>query len=179
VRGGEETPEGPDSKAVNLAATSKKQQILALYESGVQGIGELALLVRSQPSYVASVLEKAGAHTGYHDLYTGSEAHPMNIYAKYFKGKVGFRDMATARAGVEHINRLYQQFAAIKDRAGQHHALVVALTIFDRARWSSKSAEASVYRQWLMSKLNEPLPQQEQGTPPLTVEARQPGEPVH
>ena len=30
-------------------------------------------------------------------------------------------------------------FALAEDRAGQHHALLMALTMFDRARWTNKS----------------------------------------
>src|SRR5579872_843970 len=60
---------------------SKKEQILALFLSGLGDIGDIALITRSRPSYVASVLQEAGLHQGYFDLYT-STAQPMNVYSK-------------------------------------------------------------------------------------------------
>jgi hypothetical protein len=79
----------------------------------------------------------------------------MNVYSKFFAGRLGFKDEETARASVEVIDRLYRQFELARDRAGQHHALVMALTMFDRARWTNKPAEAAVFREWLMARLHE------------------------
>src|SRR5687767_3716316 len=76
---------------------SKKSQILALYTSGVTEISELAQLTASRPSYVASVLQESGLISGYFDLYTHT-GHPMNVYSKFFQGKLGFRDEVAARA---------------------------------------------------------------------------------
>ena len=53
------------------------------------------------------------------------------------------------------IDRLYGQFEFAGDRAGQHHALVMALIMFDRARWTSKGSEARIFRRWLMLRLEE------------------------
>jgi hypothetical protein len=72
---------------------------------------------------------------------------------------------------VELIDRVYRQFELAADRAGQHHALLMALTMFDRARWTNKGPEAEVFRRWLTERLQEPLPTNE----PLTVQAT-PGE---
>ena len=47
------------------------------------------------------------------------------------------------------IDELHHQFDLAHDRAGQHHALLMALTMFNRARWTGKHDEADVYRQWL------------------------------
>jgi len=58
---------------------------------------------------------------------------------------------------VEALENAYQYFARIKDRAGQHHALEMSLTMLDRARWTSKLEEAEIYRRWLVSKLSTPL----------------------
>lgn len=60
----------------------------------------------------------------------------MTTYSRFFAGKLGFKDEATAHHRVELIDRLHQRFAIAKDRTGQHHALVIALTMFDRARWT-------------------------------------------
>src|SRR5206468_4049697 len=114
------------------AKPSKKDQILALYLSGVESVADLALITGSRPSYVGSVLQEAGFRPGYFDLYT-STTHPMNIYSKFFAGKLGFKDEAAARASVEAIDKLFHQFGLASDRAGQHHALTMALTMFDRA----------------------------------------------
>lgn len=132
---------------------SKKDQILALYTSGISSVEDLAMITSSRPSYVASVLQAAGIMSGYFDLYT-TTARLMNTYSKFFAGKLGYKNEEIARQSVELIDRLYRQFELAGDRAGQHHALVMALTMFDRARWTQKEREADLFRQWLLAKLN-------------------------
>ena len=136
---------------------SKKDQIVSLWTAGIQEVSDLAHMTQTRPSYVAGVLQDAGLMTGYFDLYTTS-TQPMNIYSKYFAGRLGFKDEETARASLEMIDRLYRQFGMAEDRAGQHHALVMALTMFDRARWTNKPAEADVFRRWLLERLQETEP---------------------
>jgi hypothetical protein len=136
---------------------SKKEQILSLFSSGIREVQDIALITHSRPSYVASVLTAEKLPIDYHDLYT-TTSQPMNVYSKFFAGQLGFRDEQTARASVELIDHYYRQFALAEDRAGQHHALMMALTMFDRARWTNKPAEAEVFRRWLVDRLNEPLP---------------------
>ncbi len=131
---------------------TKKEQILSLYLLGVDEIEELALLTNTRSSYVGSILRDEGLVENYFDLYT-STAHPMNVYSKYFAGKLGFKDVATARRSVAWIDRVYRGFAVAQDRAGQHHALLMALTMFNRARWTGKTEEADVYRRWLADEL--------------------------
>ena len=133
---------------------SRKDQIIALYLSGMNEIEDLAIITGARPSYVGSVLQESGLVKGYFDLYT-STAHPMNVYSKFFAGKLGFKDEETARASVELIDRLYRQFEYAQDRAGQHHALSMALVMFDRARWTGKGREADIFRHWLLARLNE------------------------
>jgi len=133
---------------------SKKDQILSLFLSGMNEVEDLAIITGSRPSYVGSILHESGLISGYFDLYT-STAHPMNVYSKFFAGKLGFKDEETARESVELINHLYEQFELAQDRAGQHHALAMALTMFDRARWTGKGREADIFRQWLLRRLNE------------------------
>ncbi|MBA3766542.1 MAG: hypothetical protein H0W99_06065 [Acidobacteria bacterium] len=133
---------------------SKKDQILSLFLSGMNEVEDLAIITGSRPSYVGSILQESGLISGYFDLYT-STAHPMNVYSKFFAGKLGFKDEETARESVDLINHLYEQFALAQDRAGQHHALAMALTMFDRARWTSKGREAGIFREWLLKRLNE------------------------
>jgi hypothetical protein len=133
---------------------SKKDQILALYASGMGQVEDIAMITGARPSYVGSVLQESGLSPGYFDLYT-STAHPMNVYSKFFANKLGFKDEEAARASVELIDRLYSQFEFAGDRAGQHHALTMALVMFDRARWTGKGKEAEIFRQWLMARLDE------------------------
>jgi hypothetical protein len=137
---------------------SKKEQIVALFTSGVGDVADIALMTASRPSYVASVLQDAGLHQGYFDLYT-STGSPMNVYSKFFAGQLGFKDEETARKSVALIDRLYRQFELGGDRAGQHHALVMALTMFDRARWTNKTAEAEHFRRWLLERLRVAVPE--------------------
>jgi hypothetical protein len=133
---------------------SKKDQILALYATGMGQVEDIAMITGSRPSYVGSVLQESGQSPGYFDLYT-STSHPMNVYSKFFANKLGFKDEAAAQASVELIDRLYSQFEFAGDRAGQHHALMMALTMFDRARWTGKGKEADIFRQWLLARLDE------------------------
>ena len=133
---------------------SRKDQIISLFLSGMGEVEDIAVITSAMPSYVGSVLRDAGLMTGYFDLYT-STAHPQNVYSKFFAGKLGFRDVETARQSVETIDRLYRQFELAGDRAGQHHALSMALTMFDRARWTGKGEEAEVFRSWLTARLEE------------------------
>lgn len=140
------------SDAPDIGDRSTKEQILGLYLTGIRDIEDLAMLTRSRPSYVGTVLQEAGLREDYFDLYT-STAHPMNVYSKFFAGKLGFKDVATARESVALIDRLHRQFELAGDRAGQHHALLMALTMFNRARWTDKAEEAEVYRRWLADHL--------------------------
>ena len=133
---------------------SKKDQIISLFLSGMGEVEDIAVITGARPSYVGSVLHEAGLHTGYFDLYT-STSHPQNIYSKFFANKLGFKDEETARESVALIERLYRQFEFAGDRAGQHHALAMALTMFDRARWTNKGREAGVFLDWLKGRLDE------------------------
>lgn len=131
---------------------SKKEQIAALWRMGITGIDELAQLTSSRPSYVASVLQGGSALHGYFDLYTSSK-ETMNVYSRFFAGKLGFKDVPTSRRSVHYLETLERQFERINDRAGQHHALVMGLTMLNRARWSGKTTEADIFGQWLQLKL--------------------------
>jgi hypothetical protein len=133
---------------------SRKDQIIALYLSGMDEIEDLALITGARPSYVGSTLQESGLVKDYFDLYT-STSHPMNVYSKFFAGKLGFKDEETAQQSIELIGKLYSQFEYAQDRAGQHHALSMALMMFDRARWTGKGREADIFRQWLLARLNE------------------------
>ncbi|HEX8723144.1 MAG TPA: hypothetical protein VF736_21175 [Pyrinomonadaceae bacterium] len=133
---------------------SRKDQIISLFLSGMGEIEDIAVITGARASYVGSVLQEAGLHQGYFDLYT-STAHPQNIYSKFFANKLGFKDVETARESVELIDKLYRQFEFAGDRAGQHHALQMALTMFDRARWTGKGREAEVFLNWLTARLGE------------------------
>src|SRR5579871_5295004 len=133
---------------------SKKEQIQTLYRAGITEVADLAAITASRTSYVASVLHGTDQAPGYFDLYT-STRRPMNAYSKFFAGKLGYRDESAAREGVALLDHYYRQFEVAGDRAGQHHALLLALTMFDRARWTGKDAEAAVYREWLRGRLDE------------------------
>jgi hypothetical protein len=51
------------------------------------------------------------------------------------------------------LENAYRQFDFQGDRAGQHHALEMALIMFDRARFTGKRREAEIFRDWLVSHL--------------------------
>ncbi len=135
---------------------SKKDMILSLFNSGTKEIETISAISGAKPSYVGSVLQKEGLIDNYFDLYT-STAHPMNIYSKHFRGKLGFKDVFTAKRSVGNLEEAYRYFADNQDRAGQHHTLEMGLTMLDRARWTGKLEEAEIYRRWLVNKLSAPL----------------------
>ncbi len=135
---------------------SKKDMILSLFNSGTKEIEAIAAISGAKPSYVGSVLQKEGLIDNYFDLYT-STIHPQNVYSKYFVGKLGFKNVAASQRSVGELEKAYRYFADRQDRAGQHHALEMALTMLDRARWTGKLEEAEIYRRWLVNKLSAPL----------------------
>jgi hypothetical protein len=133
---------------------SKKDQIRSLFVEGITEVEDLALITNTRPSYVAGVLQGDELLHGYFDLYTTTD-HPMNVYSKFFAKKLGFKDEGVARSSVGLIDHLYRQFELAGDRSGQHHALLMALMMFNRARWTGKAREADIFRQWLLGRLQE------------------------
>lgn len=144
----------PEVESEAPARSSKKDQILSLHVSGVTDVEELAILTDSRPSYVAAVLGRAEKLPGYFDLYTSTD-RAMNVYSKAFASRLGFRDEEAARRSVKVLDYYYRHYAQMGDRAGQHHALVMGLTMFDRARWTGKGPEAEIFRQWLGERMAE------------------------
>jgi len=136
---------------------TKKGRILEAFHAGTHDMHELAELADTKISYVASVLQDAGLISGYFDLYTNSR-RLMNAYSQFFSGRLGFKNEDIARSSVGILDRFYNEFSQQRDRAAQHHALAVALTMYDRARWIGKAREAEYFRKWLVEKLNEPIP---------------------
>ena len=147
---------------------SKKEMILSLFNQGTTEIESIAAISGAKPSYVGSVLQKEGLIDNYFDLYT-STAYPMNIYSKHFRGKLGFKNVETSQRGAETLEQAYRYFEKMQDRAGQHHALEMGLTMLDRARWTGKLEEAEVYRRWLVGKLSKPLVE---NAKPMAIDAK-------
>lgn len=127
---------------------SKKSRILELYHGGMTDIIEIAQSVKTRPSYVAGVLQDAGLIHGYFDLYT-TTARDQNLYSRFFRNKLSFKSIEAAKESIAQIARLYEYFERIGDRAGQHHAEVLALTGRNRARFSGKKDESKVFEEWL------------------------------
>ena len=127
---------------------TKKEQILSLYERGTRDIAEIVRSVKARPSYVAQVLQQAGHLDGYFDLYT-TTGREQNVYSRFFRNVLAFRNVEAARESVARIDRLYNYFERLGDRAGQHQAMVLALTGKNRARWSGKLEESQVFSEWL------------------------------
>lgn len=129
---------------------TKKSRVIELFTGGLTDIGEIAERVGTWPSYVASVLQSAGLINGYFDLYT-TTAMDQNLYSRYFRNVLSFKNVEAAKESIEKIAKLYEHFERIGDRAGQHHAEVLALTGRNRARWSGKTEEARVFEKWLFN----------------------------
>ena len=121
------------SKAKGL---SKKDQVLEMYKSGVEDPLEIALRCNARPSYVAQVLQQAGLLQGYFDLYT-STGKDQNIYSRFFRNVLSFKSVEAARESVARIDSLFKFFEELGDRAGQHHAMVLAGAASTRRRKSS------------------------------------------
>ena len=138
-----------DAKPRSVRET-KKSHILRLFAEGCHEVDRLALLSETTPAYAASVLQNAGLLGGYFDLYTSTAAE-QNVYSRYFRGVIGFKTVEAARESVEKIERLYRHFERLGDRAGQHHAEVMALVGRNRARWSNKKEAAQVFMDWLVN----------------------------
>lgn len=129
---------------------SKKNRILELHRAGTTEIGEIARRVGTRPSYVASVLQSAGLIQGYFDLYT-TTARDQNTYSRFFRNVLSFKTVEAAKESVARIAEIYKYFDRIGDRAGQHHAEVLALTGRNRARWSGKKEESRIFEEWLFN----------------------------
>ena|ERR1043165_2180071 len=142
----EETPD--EAGAVEEEPRSKKEQIIALYRSGVTDIAQIVRRVAARPSYVAQVLQGAGLITGYFDLYT-TTAREQNVYSRFFRNALSFKTVEAAQESIKRIDRLYNYFERLGDRAGQHQAMVLALTGKNRARWSGKEEESKIFSEWL------------------------------
>jgi hypothetical protein len=140
--------ERPHETTTTEEPRSKKEQILALYESGMTDIAQIVRQVAARPSYVAQVLQGAGLITGYFDLYT-TTAREQNVYSRFFRNVLSFKTTEAAKESVKRIDRLYNYFERLGDRAGQHQAMVLALTGKNRARWSGKQEESEVFNEWL------------------------------
>jgi hypothetical protein len=127
---------------------TKKDQIISLFERGTTDLAQIVRQVGARPSYVAQVLQQAGYLTGYFDLYT-TTAREQNIYTRFFRNVLSFKTVEAAVESVQKIDRLYNYFERLGDRAGQHQAMVLALTGKNRARWSGKAEESQVFSEWL------------------------------
>lgn len=127
---------------------SKKEQIKRLYERGTTDVADIVRLTGVRPSYVAQVLQREGLLSGYFDLYT-TTGREHNIYGRFFRNVLQFKSVEAASASIAKIDKLYNYFERLGDRAGQHQAMVLALTGKNRARWSGKHEAASVFSEWL------------------------------
>ena len=145
------TTEQPREDETSTEPRSKKEQIIALYESGVTDVAQIVRKVAARPSYVAQVLQNAGLITGYFDLYT-TTAREQNVYTRFFRNVLSFKTVEAARESVKKIDRLYNYFERLGDRAGQHQAMVLALTGKNRARWSGKQEESEIFNEWLAAR---------------------------
>lgn len=131
-----------------LKGPSKKDQVLEMYDKGITDVLEIARRTGARTSYVAQILQQAGVLKGYYDLYT-STATEQNVYSRFFRNVLSFKSVEAARESIKRIDSLYRFFDELGDRAGQHQAMVLALTGKNRARWSGKLEEAEIFSEWL------------------------------
>ena len=74
-----------------------------------------------------------------------------NAYTKFFKDILAFQTTDEARKSVQKIDSLFRFFAQMSDFAGQHQAMILALTGRNRARWEGKNEVAEIFDEWLKS----------------------------
>ncbi|MEC9399274.1 MAG: hypothetical protein VX475_16735 [Myxococcota bacterium] len=131
-----------------------KSRVLELYNEGTTDVLEIADELETRPSYVASILRAANLNEEYFDLYTSTQ-HPMNVYSYHFVDKLRFKDAEVARDSIEVIDEVYHLYEEDGDRAGQHHAMMMALVMANRARYSGKLDVARLFKAWLQERLDE------------------------
>ncbi len=131
---------------------SKKARIVEIFNHETQDITEIANRVGARPSYVAQVLQNAGLIDKYFDLYTHT-TQEQNVYSRAFRNVLSFKSAEAAQASVQRIDELYRHYERLRDRAGQHQAMVIALTGLNRARWSGKLDAAKVFSDWLSNRI--------------------------
>ncbi len=129
---------------------TKKQLSVAMYDRGMNVVA-IAKLLRCEPSYVANALIEQGRVPAYVDLYTSTG--PQNEDAKELEGVLKFTDASSARASVAKIEKLWQRFAAEKNRRGMHQCEVVVLIGRNRAVGIGKPVEAQIFADWLIERL--------------------------
>src|ERR671923_990204 len=103
---------------------TKKELAVGMYERGIR-VETIAELLHTDPSYVANALIERGHAPSYVDLYTSTG--PQNRYAAMLAGVLRFRDLEAARASVQRIDELYEEFEAARGRRGMHPCPVLAL----------------------------------------------------
>lgn len=131
-----------------------KSRVLELYNEGTTDVLEIADELETRPSYIASILRAANLNEDYFDLYTSTQ-HPMNVYSYHFVDKLRFKDAEVARDSIEVIDEVYHLYEEDGDRAGQHHAMMMALVMANRARYSGKLDVARLFKAWLQERLDE------------------------
>ena len=135
---------------------TKKDLAAGMYEKGLR-VEAIAELLHTDPSYVANALIERGHAPSYVDLYTSTG--PQNLYAAMLSGVLRFKDLEAARASVDRINTLYEEFEAVRDRRGMHQCQVLALTGRNRAEGIGKWQEARVFADWLAAHLHVEAPE--------------------
>ena len=151
------TEEEADVEEQEVSTESKetiKSRILKLYNQSTSDVLEIADELETRPSYVAAVLRTAGLTENYFDLYTSTQ-HPMNVYSYHFADRLRFKDTEVARDSIELIDEVYSLYEEDGDRAGQHHAMMMALVMANRARYSGKIDVARLFKGWLQERLDE------------------------
>lgn len=75
----------------------------------------------------------------------------METYHRFFKNILKYETVEQAQESVEKLENLYAYFERIGDRAGQHQAMILALTGKNKARWPGKQDIAKIFSDWLAS----------------------------
>ncbi len=133
-----------------MKGMTKKALAVGMYERGLR-VESIAELLQTDPSYIANALIEAGFAPNYVDLYTSTG--PQNRYAGMLAGVLRFKNIDLARASVERLTELYDQFEAARDRRGVHQCQVLALIGKNRAEGIGKWREAQVFADWLAAHL--------------------------
>jgi hypothetical protein len=76
-----------------------------------------------------------------------------DVYSRYFRNSLDVSSVEAARESVAQLDRTFNYFERLGDRAGQERAMRVAMTGANRARWAGDYDVARVFSEWLVAHL--------------------------
>lgn len=70
-------------------------------------------------------------------------------YTHFYRDVLSLKSVADAEKSIAKIDDLFRYFHRLDDFAGKHHAMILALTGRNRAKWRGALDIAEIYDEWL------------------------------